>query len=348
MKKTNEHSISLNKYVSSTGICSRRQADEWIAQGRVTINGEIGALGNRVFDRDVVQIDGETMRPKKKILYIAFNKPVGVVCTTEQKERNNIIDYINHSQRLFPIGRLDKPSQGLIFLTNDGDIVNKILRSGNNHEKEYIVVVKQVITPEFILKMRQGVPLDDTITKKCKVTKINEFTFKIILTQGLNRQIRRMCQYLGYNVTKLKRTRIMNVTVGSLKLGQWRELTPAEMQEMNQMISHSSKTEEASTGINRRKIKTSKRKRNAKNLPTAVEKERFVKPKVAAPKKSEKSAATNTSTTKKAAPKKKDSIASRPSKKRSRKKDKPKSSARPRRNKMASKKKNLDDPKKKK
>ncbi|MGB1242773.1 MAG: 23S rRNA pseudouridine(2604) synthase RluF [Chitinophagales bacterium] len=345
MKKTNEHSISLNKYVSSTGICSRRQADEWIAQGRVTINGEVGTLGNRVFGRDTVQIDGETVRPKKKILYIAFNKPVGVVCTTEQKERNNIIDYINHSQRLFPIGRLDKPSQGLIFLTNDGDIVNKILRSGNNHEKEYIVVVKQVITPEFILKMRQGVPLDDVITKKCKVTKINEFTFKIILTQGLNRQIRRMCQYLGYNVTKLKRTRIMNVTVGSLKLGQWRDLTSAEMQEINQMISHSSKTEEASVSGSRRKIKTSKRKRNSKNLPTTVEKQARVKSKVAAPKKSEKNTAT---TAKKAAPKKKISVASIPSKKKGRKRNKPKSTARPRRNKMASKKKGLDEPKKKK
>ncbi|MEZ4886458.1 MAG: 23S rRNA pseudouridine(2604) synthase RluF [Chitinophagales bacterium] len=273
VKKINENSISLNKYVSATGFCSRRQADKFIADGRVTLNGEVGTLGNRVFEGDIVQVDGETIRSKKRPLYIAFNKPVGIVCTTEYKEKDNIISYINHPQRLFPIGRLDKPSEGLIFLTNDGDIVNKILRAGNRHEKEYMVTVKQAITPEFIQKMREGVPLEETVTQKCKVTKVTEFVFKITLTQGLNRQIRRMCQALGYNVSKLKRTRIMNVTLGSLKLGQWRELTSLEMQEINLMVSSSSKTEEASEDENKRRIKTSKRKRNSKNLPISTEKE---------------------------------------------------------------------------
>ncbi len=329
MKKTNDDSISLNKFVSSTGLCSRRQADQWIAQGRVTINGEIAQLGNRVFPKDAVQVDGETVRRKKKTLYIAFNKPVGVVCTTEHKEKNNIIDYINHPERLFPIGRLDKPSQGLIFLTNDGDIVNKILRAGNNHEKEYLVTVKQLIVPEFILKMRSGVQLEETVTKKCKVTQINGFTFKITLTQGLNRQIRRMCQALGYNVTKLIRTRIMNVKVNTLKVGQWRELTAAEMQEINDMIAHSSKTEEASEDSNRRKLKTSKKKRNTNFSPSSGSKSKGYK------------ADNNESSSKskKYPPKKRFSASS---KKKKKGEEKIKSTAKRRRNKMSSKKKNLD------
>ncbi|WP_456424945.1 pseudouridine synthase, partial [Lutibacter sp.] len=185
----------------------------------------------------------------------AFNKPIGIVCTTDSKERKNIIKYINHSERLFPIGRLDKPSEGLIFLTNDGDIVNKILRAGNNHEKEYVVTVNRKITPEFIQKMGHGIPILGTITKKCKVEKLTNFTFKIILTQGLNRQIRRMCEYLDYEVTKLKRTRIMNVNLSNLEVGQWRELTSEEMQLINKMIASSSKTEEASKDSQKKKFK---------------------------------------------------------------------------------------------
>ncbi|REE82799.1 23S rRNA pseudouridine2604 synthase [Lutibacter oceani] len=253
MEKTNENSINLNKYISSTGICSRREAEKLIVDGKVTINGKPTQLGNRVFEGDVVKINGKPLQAKPKTLYIAFNKPIGIVCTTDSKERKNIVKYINHPERLFPIGRLDKPSEGLIFLTNDGDIVNKILRAGNNHEKEYIVTVKQQITPEFIQKMSNGIPILGTITKKCSVEKINNFTFKIILTQGLNRQIRRMCEYLDYEVSKLQRTRIMNVDLGNLKIGEWRELTSSELDKINKMVSDSSKTEEASKDIRKKK-----------------------------------------------------------------------------------------------
>lgn len=247
MEKTNENSVNLNKYISSTGICSRREAEKWIVDGCVTINNKPTQLGNRVFEGDVVKINGKPLNAKPKTLYIAFNKPVGIVCTTDLKEPKNIVDFIKHPQRLFPVGRLDKPSQGLIFMTNDGDIVNKILRAGNNHEKEYIVSVRQPITSEFIQKMGSGLPILDTITKKCKVTKLNDYSFNIVLTQGLNRQIRRMCDYLNYEVTSLKRIRIMNVNLAGLKVGEWRELTEKEMFEINHMISVSSKTEEAST-----------------------------------------------------------------------------------------------------
>ncbi len=253
MERTNENSVSLNKYISSTGICSRREAEKLIIDGRVTINGEPTILGHRVWEGDSVHIDGKPLKAQPKALYIAFNKPIGIVSTTNLKEPQNIIAYINHPERLFPIGRLDKPSQGLIFLTNDGDIVNKILRAGNNHDKEYIVTVDQIITNDFINKMSQGVQVLGTITKECKVEQIDKFTFKIILTQGLNRQIRRMCNHLGYEVTKLKRTRIMNVRLGDLKVGQWRELTQMEMQHIHKMVSSSSKTEEASQDVRKRK-----------------------------------------------------------------------------------------------
>ena len=213
----NQESININKYISSTGICSRREAEKFIENGRVTINGEKAVLGNRVFESDVVKIDGKPLKSKPKTIYIALNKPVGIVCTTDSKEKNNIVNFVNHPQRLFPIGRLDKPSEGLIFLTNDGDIVNKILRAGNNHEKEYIVTVDKNITQKFIKNMSNGVPILGTVTKKCKVEKVSETVFKIILVQGLNRQIRRMCAHLGYDVVKLKRTRIMNVSLGNLK-----------------------------------------------------------------------------------------------------------------------------------
>jgi 23S rRNA pseudouridine2604 synthase len=247
VENSNLNSVNLNKYISSTGICSRREAEKLIVDGKVTINDKPTQLGNRVFEGDVVKINGKLLIAKPKTLYIAFNKPIGIVSTTDSKEKRNIIKYINHPERLFPIGRLDKPSEGLIFLTNDGDIVNKILRAGNNHEKEYVVTVNKPINAEFANKMSNGIPILGTITKKCKVTLLNDFTFNIILTQGLNRQIRRMCEYLGYEVTKLQRTRIMNVNLGTLKLGEWRELTINEMAQINRMVADSSKTEEAST-----------------------------------------------------------------------------------------------------
>lgn len=248
---SNKNTISLNKYISSTGICSRREADKMIKDGRVTINDLPTRSGNRVGENDMVLIDGKPLKNKPQTIYIVLNKPIGIVSTTDSKEKNNIVNFINHQQRLFPIGRLDKPSQGLIFLTNDGDIVNKILRAGNNHEKEYIVTVKQQITDKFIQKMSNGIPILDTITKICPVIKLNNHTFKITLTQGLNRQIRRMCKYLDYDVIKLKRTRIMNVRLGNLKIGQWRELTNLEINKINKMITSSSKTKEASIDKNK-------------------------------------------------------------------------------------------------
>lgn len=246
MEKSNENSTSLNKFISNTGICSRREANVYIEAGRVTINNKIAILGNRVFPGDVVRIDNKLLQQKPEPVYIAFNKPVGIVCTTDLKEKKNIISYINYKERLFPIGRLDKPSEGLIFLTNDGDIVNKILRAGNNHEKEYIVSVNKKINERFIKRMSNGIPILGTKTKKCKVFSINEHSFKIILTQGLNRQIRRMCEYLGYKVVRLVRTRIMNVELSEIKSGQWRKLTKKEIDLINQMVASSVKTEEAS------------------------------------------------------------------------------------------------------
>jgi 23S rRNA pseudouridine2604 synthase len=254
--------INLNKYISSSGICSRREAEKFINEGRVTLNGKPTQLGNRVAKKDVVKLDGRLVKPKNTTLYIALNKPVGIVSTTDDREPKNIIKHINYPERLFPIGRLDKPSEGLIFLTNDGDIVNKILRSGNNHEKEYFVSVNNSISEDFIEKMSNGIPILGTVTQKCKVDKVSDKIFKIILTQGLNRQIRRMCEYLGYEVTKLKRTRIMNVELGYLQAGDWRELTEDEMNEINTLISTSSKTEEASTikGTSKFKRQVSKKK----------------------------------------------------------------------------------------
>ncbi|RZJ42158.1 MAG: 23S rRNA pseudouridine(2604) synthase RluF [Chryseobacterium sp.] len=241
-------SLRLNKAISDTGYCSRREADRVIDEGRVTINGKTGVLGDRVTPQDDVRVDGRRIKFKQQSqeIYIAFNKPRGVTCTTDRDIQGNIIDYIKHPKRIFPIGRLDKPSEGLIFLTSDGNIVNKILRAGNNHEKEYIVTVNRPITPEFIKKMSNGIPILDTVTKKCVVKKEGEYVFKIILTQGLNRQIRRMCLYLNYEVTKLKRVRIMNVSLNNIPLGKWRNLTPEEMNDIMSMVSESSKTEEAS------------------------------------------------------------------------------------------------------
>ena len=266
MEKSNSNSTNLNKYISSTGICSRRDAEKFIVNGSVTINGKKAILGNRVFEGDVVKLNGQALKAQAKTFYIAYNKPVGIVCTTDSKERLNIVKAINYHERLFPIGRLDKPSQGLIFLTNDGDIVNKILRAGNNHQKEYVVTVNQPISDEFIKKMGNGIPILGTVTKKCLVEQVNKNTFKIILTQGLNRQIRRMCEYLNYEVTKLKRTRIMNVHLGKLAEGDYRELSADEMNDINSMISTSSKTEEASKDNHKNKFKPrSTKPRGTKN-----------------------------------------------------------------------------------
>ncbi|MDT0607783.1 23S rRNA pseudouridine(2604) synthase RluF [Croceitalea rosinachiae] len=233
----------INKYLSEVGYCSRRAADKLIEQGRVTINGKVPEMGTKIIEGDILKVDGQLIsEPKEKSVYLAFNKPVGIVCTTDTRvEKDNIIDFINYPKRIFPIGRLDKPSEGLILMTNDGDIVNKILRARNGHEKEYIVNVNIPITREFILKMRNGVPILDTITRKCDVEQLGEKQFKIILTQGLNRQIRRMCEHLGYRVRKLKRVRIMNVNL-DVEVGKWRDLTTAELHEINRLVSDSSKT----------------------------------------------------------------------------------------------------------
>lgn len=246
----------LNKFIGETGFCSRREADKYIEQGRVTINGIVPELGTKVSLHDEVRIDGKLIREnREKPIYLAFNKPVGIECTTNLDVRNNIVDYINYPKRIFPIGRLDKASEGLIFMTNDGDIVNKILRARNNHEKEYTVTVNRPITDRFIDRMSNGIPILDTVTRKCKVEKISKFIFKITLTQGLNRQIRRMCEFLDYEVTALKRIRIINISLDVL-VGRYRDLTDAEINELNQLIEPSSKTEEASLP----KIEPTKRK----------------------------------------------------------------------------------------
>jgi 23S rRNA pseudouridine2604 synthase len=221
--------VRLNKYISETGVCSRREADKWIEAGRVTCNGELAVLGTRVSDGDEVCVDGKRVGIKKHQIYIALNKPVGVTCTTEAHIEGNIIDLIGHAERIFPIGRLDKDSEGLILLTNNGDIVNEILRSENNHEKEYIVTVDRPITDLSLRMMADGVKIMGEITKPCKVSRVNEKTFRMILTQGMNRQIRRMCSALGYRAQRLQRVRIINIDLGALSPGKWRELNEAEI-----------------------------------------------------------------------------------------------------------------------
>lgn len=232
----------INKYLSEAGYCSRRAADKLIEDGRVTINGEVPQMGTKIVDGDVVKVDGKSIvKVEEKAIYLVLNKPRGIVCTTDTRvEKDNIIDFINYPKRIFPIGRLDKASEGLILLTNDGDIVNKILRARNNHEKEYIVQVNKPIDKDFIKKMSQGVPILDTITRPCKVEQLSKVRFKIILTQGLNRQIRRMCEYLGYHVQQLKRVRIMNIHL-DLPNGKYREMTKEEFKELNRLLADSSK-----------------------------------------------------------------------------------------------------------
>ena len=234
---------SLNKYISETGFCSRREADHYIEQGRVTINGVEATKGNRVMEHDEVRVDGEKIKTKKALVYIMLNKPKGITCTTDTKDKSNIVDFINHKSRIFPVGRLDKRSEGLIFLTNDGDIVNKILRAGNNHEKEYIVTVDKPLTIDFIQKMRSGVRILGVWTKKCFVKQEGPTRFRIILTQGLNRQIRRMCETFGYKVETLKRIRIMNIKLHGLEPGKWRYFSPEEIGIINSMLANSSKTD---------------------------------------------------------------------------------------------------------
>ena len=233
----------LNKYLSEAGFCSRRSADKLIDEGRVKINGTLATMGEKVNPEDEIEVDGEIIKNNKKIsTYIAFNKPMGIVCTTDTRvEKNNIIDFINYPTRIFPIGRLDKDSEGLILLTDDGDIVNKILRSSNNHEKEYIVTVDKTISQTFIKRMSEGVPILDTITKPCKIQKLSRNSFRITLTQGLNRQIRRMCEYLNYKVESLQRVRIMNIHLKS-KIGSYRDLTHEELKTLKNSLKNSKKS----------------------------------------------------------------------------------------------------------
>ncbi|QTH62856.1 23S rRNA pseudouridine(2604) synthase RluF [Psychrosphaera ytuae] len=236
----------LNKFISESGYCSRREADKLIEQKKVKINGKLPELGTKVMPGDTVTVNGKaiaaTAQNKSDRVYIAYHKPIGITCTTERHVKGNIVDAVNHKERIFPIGRLDKPSEGLIFLTSDGDIVNKILRAENAHEKEYVVTVDKPLNERFKGRMEKGIPILGTVTKPCKVKVLGPKKFSIILTQGLNRQIRRMCEYLGYEVTKLKRTRIMNVDLKGLKPGQWRDLTSTEMKQINQAVKGSKKT----------------------------------------------------------------------------------------------------------
>ncbi len=262
----------LNKFISDSGFCSRREADKLIEQNRVKINGQIPELGTKVQPGDEVFVNGKRINAiaenKSDRVYIAYNKPIGITCTTERDVYGNIIDAIGHKKRIFPIGRLDKPSEGLIFLTSDGDIVNKILRAENAHDKEYLVTVDKPLSERFVERMQRGVPILDTITEPCSVKVQSRFVFTIVLTQGLNRQIRRMCEYLGYEVTKLKRTRIMNVRIDKLKPGQWRNLTEQEMSEINQAVSTSSKT-----AVNTAQPKEKRSSTNSESRPRGLNKQ---------------------------------------------------------------------------
>jgi pseudouridine synthase len=242
----NSEAIRLNKFISESGFCSRREADKLIEAGEVTVNGRTPELGTKVLVGDEVRVNGTLVSAsasnKSDRIYIAYHKPIGITCTTERHIKGNIIDAIGHKERIFPIGRLDKPSEGLIFLTSDGDIVNKILRAENAHDKEYVVTVNRPLTEQFVQKMASGIPILNTTTKPCKVTMQSKMVFNIVLTQGLNRQIRRMCEYLGYEVIKLKRTRIMSVRLAGLKVGQWRDLSQSEVDDLHMAVVDSSKT----------------------------------------------------------------------------------------------------------
>ncbi len=238
----------LNKAISDSGFCSRRQADKYIEQGRVSVNGEVATLGDRVMPDDSIKVNDQSITKNENLVYIALNKPVGITCTTDRRIEGNVVDFINHEERIFHIGRLDKPSEGLLLMTNDGDIVNKILRAGNQHEKEYIVKVDRRITDDFLKRMSSGVPILETVTKKCEVEKVGRYVFKITLIQGLNRQIRRMCEHLGYEVVTLKRLRIMNIHLGNLPLGEWRDLTEKELNDLKYSLGDSLNISEKQRG----------------------------------------------------------------------------------------------------
>ncbi|ACU06045.1 MULTISPECIES: 23S rRNA pseudouridine(2604) synthase RluF [Pedobacter] len=271
----------LNKYISESGLCSRRAADRYIEQGNVYINGKKAKVGDKVFFGDIVTVNGQTIDPKEveNSVLIAYNKPVGITSTTEAGVKGNIVDHVNHSERVFPIGRLDKDSQGLIFLTNNGDLVNKILRAGNNHEKEYVVTVNKPLTDQFITGMAKGVPVLGVMTKKCKVVKESPLIFKITLIQGLNRQIRRMCEYFGYEVTKLERVRIMNIPLKGIPLGEWRELTPEELTGIFNMVAKSSAEADATPKRVSKKPKTPKEEDFLENVTPGRSSGRNAKPK---------------------------------------------------------------------
>ena len=283
----NNLSTRLNKYISESGICSRRDADRYIEQGQVFINGKRAAIGDQVFSGDQVKVNGRLIEPREAddLVLIALNKPIGIVSTTESGEKDNIVDFVNHSTRVFPIGRLDKDSQGIIFLTNHGDLVNKILRAGNDHEKEYLVTVNKLVTDEFVRGMSTGVPILGAMTKKCKVKKEAPFVFRITLVQGLNRQIRRMCEHFGYEVTKLERVRIMNVSLSGLPLGEWRDLTDDELIELFKSIEKSS-SEAAPAKQTKAKAKSGSVKKPlvpvpktaGKNTPDNASRKRFDQP----------------------------------------------------------------------
>ncbi|CFQ30347.1 23S rRNA pseudouridine(2604) synthase RluF [Yersinia bercovieri] len=278
-------SIRLNKYISESGICSRRDADRYIEQGNVFINGKRATVGIQVSAGDVVKVNGQIIEPRNEedLILIALNKPVGVISTTEDGEQNNIVDFVNHSKRVFPIGRLDKDSQGLILLTNHGDLVNKILRAGNDHEKEYVVTVNKPVTDEFILGLGAGVPMLGTVTKKCKVKREATFVFRITLVQGLNRQIRRMCKHFGYEVTKLERVRIMNISLKGLPQGEWRDLTEDELIELFKLIENSSSDEKPVKkapvkAVEAKRVSISGPKKTEKPDGNAASRKRFAQP----------------------------------------------------------------------
>ena len=282
----NNSSTRLNKYISESGICSRRDADRFVEQGNVYINGKRASVGDQVAAGDVVKVNGQLIEPREPddFIFIALNKPVGIVSTTESSEKNNIVDFVRHSVRIFPIGRLDKDSQGLIFLTNNGDLVNKVLRAGNNHEKEYLVTVNKPITDSFIEGMGSGVPMLGKMTKKCPVTKVAPNVFNITLIQGLNRQIRRMCEHFGYEVVKLERTRIMNVSLKGLPVGDWRDLTPTELSVLLKAVEKSSSQDnhsgKKSRNAPRKKPHTdaqSKSKSSAKSAGAAKGRNKYAK-----------------------------------------------------------------------
>lgn len=249
-----EKGIRLNKFLAEAGVCSRREADRLIEQGMVTIDGNVAGLGSQVLREQKVFVKGKEVKPVEKKVLIAFYKPKGIVCTAEKREKNNIIDYINYPERIYYAGRLDKDSEGLILLTNHGDIVNKMMRGANGHEKEYVVKVNKKLTKEFLTGMAGRVPLEeiDAVTKPSTVTKVDDYTFKIILTQGLNRQIRRMCQYFGYRVVALKRIRVMNIKIGDLKRGEYRDVTEKEMKELMQLLQHSDNRPMVQRNVNRK------------------------------------------------------------------------------------------------